>query len=371
MKFTTNTTELQRGFSKISGVIPSKSTTPILECILFDLVNDTLTITTTDLEISITISLQVSGSEDGRIAIPAKRLIDTIRALPDSSPTFVADITTNKIKITTENGEFTLIGENAKEFPSLPQFKGSDQVTLDNSSLKRIIQRTVFAVSTDELRPAMMGVLLEQRGTELRAVSTDGHRLVRFAQNLESTTPHDRSIIVPAKALSILGKSLDGGESSISLSETHIRFAFDKTILLSRLIDESYPNYESVIPSDNEKIMTIKREEIISSIRRVGLYASATTHQIRFDLKEGSLTVTAQDIDFGGDARETIKCDYTGDDLEIGFNSNYVLDILTHLEAEQVSFKLSSPTRAGLVSPASANHGEDVIMLVMPVRLNT
>ena len=371
MKFTANTTELQRGLSKISGVVPSKSTTPILECILFSLVNDTLTMTATDLVISITISLQVRGAEDGRIAIPAKRLIDTIRALPDSSPTFLADITTNKIRMTTDNGEFTLTGENAKDFPSLPQFKGSDQLILDNSSLKRIIQRTVFAVSTDELRPAMMGVLLEQKGTELLAVSTDGHRLVRFVQKIEGSSPFNRSIIIPAKALSILAKSLDSGESTISINETHVRFAFEKSVLLSRLIDESYPNYETVIPRDNEKVMTINREDIIASIRRVGLYASATTHQVRFDLKEGSLTVSAQDIDFGGEARETIKCDYAADDLEIGFNSNYVLDILTHLEAEQVSFKLSSPTRAALMLPVSANHEEDVTMLVMPVRLTT
>jgi DNA polymerase-3 subunit beta len=369
MKFTANTTELQKALGRIGGVIPSKSPTPILEDFLFDLKGDTLTLTATDLEVSFITQLKVKGKEDGGIAIPGKRLIDTVRSLPaDSSPVFSADTARQKVVITTTNGEFTLSGEDAKEFPSIPAFKAGEEVDLDCADLRRIIQHTIFAVSTDELRPAMMGVLFESKGGELRAVSTDGHRLVRYSRKLSTQSSLKRNIIVPAKALQILSKSIEGGTSTIGISDTHIRFTFEHGTILSRLIDEAYPSYESVIPTDNEKIMTVNREAILSSIRRVALYSSSSTHQIRLSLKEGTITVRAQDVDYGGEARETIQCEYAGEEMEIGFNAHYVAEMLTHLDAENVSFRFSSPTRAGLLTPIKEN-GADVLMLVMPVRL--
>ena len=371
MKFTANSVELQRTLSKLGGVIQTKSTMPILETILVELAKDMLTLTATDMALSLTVTMAVQGVEDGRIAIPAKRLVDTIRSLPDTSAHFAIDMASNKIKITTENGEYGLTGESAKDFPSVPAFKGMEEIRIENGILRNIIHKTVFAVSVDELRPAMMGVLLQANGGELRAVSTDGHRLVKFQYKCEPPLSLKRDIVVPAKALVVLSKSLDDGETTMSVSDTHIRFSFDKSFLVSRLIDETYPNYESVIPTDNTKSMTVNREEMVSSIRRVALYASATTHQVRFDISSDSLQVTAQDIDFGGDAREKIKCSYSDGTMEIGFNSTYLIDILTHLDGENVTFKFSTPTRAGLISPAEQSAREAVIMLVMPVRLNT
>lgn len=370
MKFTTTTGELQRVLTKVSSVVPTKSTMPILENMLFDLLNNTLTITATDLDISQTISLEVKGAEDGRIAIPSKRLLDTVRALPDTQVVFTIDMTTNKIKITTGNGEYNLTGENAKEFPVAPPFKSTEEITFESAVIKRIIQRTVFAVSTDELRPAMMGVLLQPKGSDLRAVSTDGHRLVKFTYKLAKASGLKRDIIIPAKALNIISKSIEGGEVKMSMDDTHVKFEFDKIVLVSRLIDETYPNYESVIPSENDKAMTVDREQMASAIRRVALYASATTHQIKLGITKSALTVSAQDIDFGGEAKEKIDCEYSSDDLDIGFNSGYLNDILSHLEAKQVTFKFSSSTRAGIVSPSGEKTDEDVLMLVMPVRLN-
>ncbi len=369
MKFTANTTELQKALGRIGGVIPSKSPTPILEDFLFELDGDELTLTATDLEVSFTTKITVKGKEDGAIAIPGKRLIDTIRSLPaDSSPSVATDASRQKVVITTTNGEFTLSGEDAKEFPSIPAFKAGEEVDIDCTDLRRIIQHTIFAVSTDELRPAMMGVLFESKDGEIRAVSTDGHRLVRYSRKLSSKSTLKRNIIVPAKALQILSKSIEGGTSTIGISDTHIRFTFEYGTILSRLIDEAYPSYESVIPTDNEKIMTVSREAMLSSIRRVALYSSASTHQIRLSLKDGEITVKAQDVDYGGEARETIPCDYSGEEMEIGFNGHYVAEMLTHLDAEKVSFRFSSPTRAGLLTPIKEN-GADVLMLVMPVRL--
>jgi DNA polymerase-3 subunit beta len=369
MKFTANSIELQRTLNKVGGVVPAKSTMPILENILCELSSNLLTLTATDMAISLTVSLQVRGVEDGKVAIPAKRLMDTMKSLPDTSTVFTIDTTTNKIKITTENGEYGLTGEAAKDFPPVPPFKGTSELSIDSNILRGLIHKTTFAVSTDELRPAMMGVLFQAKDTELRAVSTDGHRLVKLSYRQGKPVSMKKDVVIPAKALLILGKSIDEGDTIISISETHVKFTFGQSFLVSRLIDESYPNYETVIPAENDKQMTVKRDDMISSIRRVALYASATTHQIRFDIAKSALQITAQDIDFGGEARETIQCTYTGDTLEIGFNSAYLIDILTHLESEQVAFRFSTPTRAGIVTPVGSD-SDNILMLVMPVRLS-
>ncbi len=371
MKFATNSTELQRSLNKLGGVIPSKSTMPILENVLFELSGNVLTMTATDLAISLTVVMQVKGIEDGKIALPAKRLMDTIRSLPDTNTSFVIDTTTNKTRITTDNGEYGLTGEIAKDFPAVPPFKSGTEIVLDGPTLRRIIHRTAFAVSTDELRPAMMGVLVQAKGSELRAVSTDGHRLVRIIHKAEKPIGLKKDIIIPAKALAVIGRTFEEASASITVSDTHVKFSFDSSFLISRLIEETYPNYESVIPADNDKTMKVNRDQTIASIRRVALYASATTHQVKFDVSREALKISAQDIDFGGEARETVVCSFSDEALEIGFNSNYLIDILAHLDSEEVTFRFSSPTRAGIVCPVTSGLQEDVIMLVMPVRLNT
>jgi DNA polymerase-3 subunit beta len=341
---------------------------PILENILLELAGGVLTLTATDLAISLTISMKVDGKEDGKIAVPAKRLMDTMRSLPDTLASFTIDTTANKVRIQTENGQYQLTGESAREYPQILTFKGEEQFVLDAPSIRRMIHRTSFAVSTDELRPAMMGVLFQARGGELRTVSTDGHRLVRAVQKVSA--PLKKDIIVPAKALNVVQKSIEEGETTIGVTDTHVRFSFGESVLVSRLIDETYPNYESVIPGDNTKVVTVSRDAIIASIRRVALYANQTTHQVRFVAEKNGLQVTAQDLDLGGEAKETLPCAYSGEQIEIGFNSQYLVDILTHLESPEVEIRLSTPTRAGIVAPGGDEKSEDVIMLVMPVRLN-
>jgi DNA polymerase-3 subunit beta len=293
-----------------------------------------------------------------------------MRSLPDTNASFVIDTATNKIRIQTETGQYQLTGESAKEYPQIITFKGEQQFVLDTAVLKRIIHRTVFAVSSDELRPAMMGVLFQGAEMGLRAVSTDGHRLVRMVVKTTGQA-FTSSIIVPAKALQVVLKSLEEGETTISVTQTHVKFLFDDSTLVSRLIDETYPNYESVIPGENTKILRVKRDDLISSIRRVALYASQTTHQVRFQIDKDMLQISAQDIDFGGEARETVPCVYKAEPLEIGFNSQYLVDILSHLEESEVVMKFSTSTRAGIVAPAEESAQEEVIMLVMPVRLTS
>jgi DNA polymerase III subunit beta len=370
MKFTAPSNDLQKVLGRIIGVVPSKSTLPILENILFDLKKNTLRVSATDLEVSMSATLEVKGTDDGSITVPAKRLMETIRALTDVNIVFSADLSSNKIKMITESGEYTLMGEASEEFPSLPQFKTEGQIAIDGAQLRRIIGRTNFSVSTDELRPAMTGVLFQINQKELCAVATDGHRLVRFRYTGSKDTKTKKDIIIPSKALALVAKTSEEAESVMTIDVSHVQFSFGNSVLTSRLVEENYPNYESVIPLDNDKTLVVNRELLLGSVRRVALYSSTTTHQIRFSLKKGEMKIAAEDMDFGGEAREKIHCKYDGDDLEIGFNSNYVIDILSHVDAEEVAFKLSTPVRAAIISPASQKENEDILMLVMPVRLN-
>ncbi len=370
MKFTVESGELQKSLMKISGAVPSKSTLPILENILCTLAGNKLTIVATDLEISMSATLDVRGSEDGTIAVPAKRVMDTLRALPNTQLVFNADISNNKIKMITENGEYNLRGEQSQDYPAIPEFKGENEITFDGSLISSMISKTIFSVSTDELRPAMTGLLLQFKENELCTVATDGHRLVRVIYtNIKQSKPH-KDIIIPAKALILISKVLEEGTNKISVDSTHVKFSFKSFTLTSRLIEENYPNYESVIPLDNNKKLAIDRNALLSSIRRVSLYSSNTTHQIRLSMKKNELKISAEDVDFGGEAKEKIACKYGAEDLEIGFNATYLIDILSHIDSEEVIFSFGSAVKAVIVSQAVKKEDEDVLMLVMPMRLN-
>lgn len=373
MKFAVNSLVLQRSLSKLGGVIQPKSTMPILEHLLFDVVNNTLTATATDLGIWMTVKLEVQGQADGKITVPAKRFTDTLRSLPDTDVDFAADTTTNRITVKTSTGEFNLTGDHHSAFPATPETEGTEQIDFEGPMLRKIIQKTSFAVSQDELRPAMNGVLVVARKKSLTAVATDGHRLVRYGITLQKPIGFERDVIIPVKTFNIVGRSLEDESATMILSKSHIRLKFPSWEVVSRLIDETYPRYESVIPpmAEDDKILKADRETLIQSIRRVSLYANASTHQVRFDIAKDELRVAAQDVDFGWDAKEKVACTFSDTVFMIGFNATYLVDLLSHLDGEVVQFHFSTPTKAGIILPEQAAEGEDLLMLVMPVRLNT
>jgi DNA polymerase-3 subunit beta len=371
MNFSVSSSELQKNLGSIVGVVPSKSTLPILENFLFDVSNDSLKITATDLEVTTTVQMSVSGKGEGKIAIPARKLLDTVRALPSTTISFSIDRETNRIQMRTENGEYKLTGESSENYPTIPEIQRSKEFTIDNESFRRLITKTSFAVSTDELRPAMMGILLQIKKKEVCAVATDGHRLVRLMNNKFSADTADVDVVVPAKAMNAVVKCLEGDSSTVSFDDGYVMFSLGSVTLTSRLIEEKYPNYESVIPLDNDKKLIVDKNQLLLSVRRTSLYASATTHQVRFALKKNQVTVSAEDVDFGSEAKETLKCDYASEAMEIGFNAAYIIDILSHIDTEEVEFSFSTPTRAAIVKPFTQHEGEELLMLVMPVRLTT
>lgn len=369
MKFSVSSNELNKGLSAVIGAVPSKAALPILETILFESEGDSLKLTATDLEISIVESIQADIEEEGAVAIPARRLLETLRQLPNIPVSFEVDDRQN-VNFTTDKGKYKLVGEDADEFPEVPSLDGGTTLTTTTENILKAIQKTLFAVSTDDLRPAMMGVYFELGTTESRFVATDGHRLVKYT-NSEIQASQETNFIVPDKALGLIQKTLSGDECAMTVTEDHARFESGDTILITRLINEQYPNYESVIPRDNDKNMRISKEQMLSTVRRVSIFSSTTTRQIRLQVENDRLTIRAEDLDMSSEAKETIACEYDDDGMEIGFNAKYLADVLSNIDDDEVNFEFSTPNRAGIVKPWEESESEDILMLVMPVMLNS
>lgn len=376
MQFTVSSGELSRALTTVGGAVPSKSTLPILECILFERDGGALRLSATDLEVSMVQRLSVqfrspAGSGPERIAVPAKRLLDTLRALPDLPVTFSSDAD-QQVELRTDQGRYKMVGFDGADYPALPALEDVQEVEVPSTLLRRVIAKTVFAVSKDALRPAMMGVFFQFRPDRGRVVATDGHRLVRLlVDGLTGGSAVD--FIVPEKALSLaLRVSVpEDSTCTIRVGSGYVGFDFDGARVLGRLIDEQYPNYEAVIPVENEKRLVVNRDALLAAVRRVALYSSSATHQVRLSLEKDQVAISAEDIEKASEARETVLCEYDDDALQIGFNSAYLAEVLSNVDGEDVVIEFSSPNRAGVVTPADGVDGEQMLMLIMPVMLNT
>jgi len=382
MKFIVSSSVLLKNLSHINGVVATNPIVPILENFLFkiDAGNDagggTLTVTASDLQTTMTTQIPVDSLESGAIAIPAKLLLDTLRSLPEQPITFQIDTETFGTQILTDNGRYKLSGENPIDFPKIPTVNKNMSVELSSDALLGAINNTVFATSTDDLRPAMTGVYLSFTAENATFVATDGHRLIRYRRT-DITGTATTSLIIPRKALQLLKTSLPesraGGpvEVKAEFSQSNASFTFGGTQLICRLIDERFPDYENAIPTNNTNVMTIGRTDLLNSLKRIVIYANRTTHQIRLSLKANRLTISAEDLDYSNEANENLLCDYEGDDMEIGFNAKLMVEMLNNLSAKMISLEMSAPNRAGLIIPADKEENEEILMLVMPVMLNT
>ncbi len=374
MKFSVISNDLSKALAKIISVVPAKSTLPILENVLFELTGNDLRLTASDLEITMRVTLPVNGMKDGVLAIPAKKLNEALRALTSVDVTVQADLSTNRVLLKTELGEYRMAGESAANFPEPESVAEDFGFELDASLLRAIIGKTAFAVSTDDLRPSMMGVLFQWKNGEFRAVATDGHRLVRIKHTgalAAVNTGGERELIIPSKALTLVLRSIDAGTVSLVFGKTNVRFTFADVQLVSRIIDERYPNYESVIPLENDKLLEVNRTAMIAAVHRCSIFSNAVTNQIRFSITKDMVRVFAEDVDFGGEARESVSSTFSADeDLDVGFNAKYISEALSHLESDDVTFRFSSATRAGLLAPTTQPEDLDILMLVMPLRLN-
>jgi len=370
MKLKITKSDLYKCLQKVSGVVPVKTALPILNNLMLSAEGNLLKILATDLEVSIETNTPATIEEEGAITIPSKMLNEIIRELPDIPLSLQTDDETKSVKITTDIGTYKINGESEEEFPNLPIMEKVEEVVFKAELLDRLISKTIFAASQDELRPALVGILLEIFHDEIRAVSTDGHRLAKII-NKEFKSKFEGKVIIPKKALALVQRFLgDIEEVSVRIGENHVSFSFENTTVYSRLINDRYPDYERVIPQNNDKILQVNHAFFNASIKRIAIFANPVTHQIKISLYKNKVEISTKDVDFGGEAREVIEADYSGEEMEIGYNANYMIDILKHIDSEEIVLKLNSSTSAGIPYPSVQHENEELMMLAMPVRLN-
>lgn len=372
MRFIVSTSALLKQLQAVNGALSSSTVLPILENFLFEIQDNTLTISATDLQTSMVTSLSIESKEEGKIAIPAKILLETLKTLPDQPITFSVDRASFAVEISAGDGKYKLSGENAEDFPKIPVVEDSSLVVINSLVLSESINKTLFAVSADELRPAMTGVYCQLNPEGTVFVATDAHKLVRY-RRMDVKSETTSSMILPKKALSLLKSALPSEEVDVSLeyNATNAFFKFGNISLICRLIDERYPDYEAVIPQVNPNKLTIDRLALLNSLRRVVIYANKTTHQVRLKIAGSELHISSEDLDFSNEAHERLSCQFEGEDMEIGFNARFLIEMLNNLDSEEVLLEMSTPNRAGLLTPSVSEEEEDVLMLVMPVMLNS
>jgi DNA polymerase-3 subunit beta len=374
MKFIVSSTVLYKSLQAVSGALGSSSALPILENFLFELEETTLRVTASDLETTMSVTIPLSMVEEtGSVAVPAKILLETLKTLPEIPVTFTVNHNEDKlIELLTGEGKFKLAGQDPEEFPTAPVMEETATLTVDSILLSEAISKTVFAAGNDEMRPVMTGVLCEFSPDDLTFVATDAHKLVRY-RRIDASADANVSFILPKKPLNQL-KGLLAMEDvpvRIEYNQKNARFSFRNIVLICRLIEGRYPNYEAVIPQDNPNKLIIDRVTFLNAIRRVSIFANQSTYQVRLTISGQELKLAAEDMDYSNEARERLTCNYEGEDLEIGFNSRFLGEMLNVSDAEEVSLEMSQPNRAGILRPVNnPNPSEDILMLVMPVMLS-
>ncbi|TKB95988.1 DNA polymerase III subunit beta [Pedobacter cryophilus] len=371
MRFIVSTSTLLKHLQAVSGALSNSAVLPILENFLFEIKDAHLTISATDLQTSMTTSVAVESKEGGKIAVPSKILLDTLKTLPEQPIAFSVDDKTFAIEISAGDGKYRLSGENGEDFPKIPVVDNASSVNLPAAVLAEAINKTIFAVSNDELRPAMTGVFCQLSPQNVTFVATDAHKLVRYRRN-DAKADTATSFILPKKALNLLKSSLPSDDINVSIeyNTTSAFFKFANINLICRLIDERYPDYEAVIPQNNPNKLTLDRSLFLNCLKRVVIFANKTTHQVRLKITGSELNISSEDIDFANEAHERIGCQFDGEDMEIGFNAKFLIEMLNNLSGEEITIEMSTPNRAGLLFPSLKDENEDILMLVMPVMLN-
>ncbi|MBN8786191.1 MAG: DNA polymerase III subunit beta [Terrimonas sp.] len=370
MKFIVSSSALLKQLQHISGVISSNTVLPILEDFLFEIEKNKLTVVATDLETVMKIHIDIEARDSGKICIPAKILMDTLKNLPDQPLTFTID-KNFAVEITSDNGKYKVMGENPDNFPKEPAAKDTTSFTMTSSALVTAINKTLFAVSNDDLRPAMTGVFFELDKKSITFVATDAHRLVRYRKT-DVSCPQKDSFIVPKKPLNLLKSALpdNDDELKISYNSNHLFVDHGTTELVCRLIDARFPDYKVVIPTENPYKMTVSRPDFQNALRRVSVFSNKSTNQVALTISGAELQLAAQDVDFSFEGNERMSCRYEGEDIQIAFNAKFLIELLNATDSAEVVMELSTPTKAGILLPVDKDENEDQLMLAMPLMLN-
>ena len=374
MKFILSSLKLLKAIQALSGVINSSNTLPILDDFLFNINEDELKITASDLETTMTVSIKPDMVEGkGQVTIPARLLIDVMKNFPDIPVSFNIDEATLAIEITTGEGRYKMVGHKSDEFPQVPVIAEPSVWDIPADVLACGFEKTIFATGNDEIRPIMTGVFMAMSDTCLTFVATDAHKLVRY-RRMDVKSDAAASFIVPKKPINQLKNILAGRADEpvhVEFNNTNASFTFGEYKLICRLIEGRYPNYEAVIPTTNPNKLIVDRQLLNAAIKRVAIFSSKATHQIRFKISGQELVLTAEDLDYSNEAKERLTCNYTGEDMEIGFSSKFFQEMLANLSQTEIQLEMSAPNRAGIITPVdNQNADEDILMLLMPVMLN-
>ncbi len=375
IKFIVSSTELLNHLQVVSRVINSKNTIPILDHFLFQLEKNELVITASDLESTMITSLKLTNvSGEGSIAVPARILTDALKEFSEQPLTFEINPDTLAISLSSENGKFNAIGQRGNDYPQVPVLRDQNKssVVLSGDLLMQGISKTIFATADDELRPVMNGIFIELHPNNISFVSSDAHKLVRYKRN-DVNTESDTSFILPKKPAGLLKNVLGRGKNDVKLEfdDKNAFFTLTNYKLICRLVEGNYPNYSAVIPTNNPNKLSIDRVDFYNSLRRVAVFSNQASNLVKLQLASNQITISAQDIDFSVSAYETIKCQFDGEPMDIGFKSLFLIEILSNLSSQEIIMELSDPSRAGILLPAEKeNENEDVLMLLMPMMIN-
>ena len=372
MKFIVSSASLLKELQKLGGIINSTNTLPILDNFLFEVNKNNLIITASDLETTFSSIINVDSELDSMVALPARLLLDTLKTFPEQPLTFLKT-EKNTVEISANNGKYAIAYAGGEEFPKAPQVNDSKTIQIKSNTLHTAINSTLFASGNDDLRPVMSGVFFQFSSEALTFVATDAHKLVKYSRT-DIKAEETAEFIMPKKPLQLLKVILHGSENDVSIeyNDTNAQFRFGDSTLTCRLIDGKYPNYEAVIPKENPNQMQINRVNFLNSVKRVSIFSNKTTYQIRLKIAGTALQISAEDFDYSNSAEERIDCEYQGEDIKIGFNSRFLIEMLNGLDCNNVKLSMSLPNRAGLLTPLdNIEEGESITMLVMPVMLNS
>jgi DNA polymerase-3 subunit beta len=371
MNFIVSSSYLLKQLQVLGSVINSTNTLPILDNFLFELDHNTLRVSASDLETTMSATLNIESTDTGSVAVPAKLLLDILKTFPDQPLTFSVE-ENSTIEISSNSGKYAIAYAAGEEFPRAVVLDEPSNTVVPADVLATAISKTIFAAGNDDLRPVMSGVFFQFSPEGLIFVATDAHKLVKYART-DVKASQVADFIMPKKPLNILKSILGATDSDVTIeyNDSNATFSFDNYILTCRLIDGKYPNYEAVIPKENPNKLMINRILFLNSVRRVAIFSNKTTHQIRLKIAGAELNISAEDIDYSNKAEERLTCDYQGDDIQIGFNSRFLSEMLTNLTSDEIQLEMSMPNRAGILTPIDGlDDGETVTMLVMPVMLN-
>ena len=371
MKFIVSSSALLKQLQLINGVINANTVLPILEDFLFEIERNKLTVVATDLETVMKVHLDVEAKDNGKVCIPAKILMDSLKNIAEQPLTFTIDKNFG-IEITSDNGKYKVMGENPDNFPKEPVADDANSFKMTSSALVSAINKSLFAVSNDDLRPAMTGVFFELDKKGLTCVATDAHRLVKYKRK-DVSCPKSDTFIVPKKPLNLLKSAMPDNDDELTLSynSNHLFVKHGGTELVCRLIDARFPDYKVVIPADNPYKLVLNKNDFQSALRRVSIFSNKSTNQVALTISGSELQLAAQDIDFSFEGNERMSCQYDGEDLQIAFNAKFLIEMLNAAETQDIIIELSTSTKAGIIKPTEMDENEDLLMLVMPLMLNS